>query len=137
METRKSKFDPSHTLIFLQKTDKEYAKLKDKFLEHGLAFKHDRYIFFDVSALKRQGYYTQGHLTFIEAHEVAHTVLHHTRTSKYSEAEADFLAVLLCKDAGFKKSARIGRGEFSSRNGMSFESFQKKYQEDVLKKIKR
>ena len=137
METKKSKFDPSHTLIFLQKADKEYAKLKSKFSEHGLAFTHNRYVFFDVPELKRQGYYTKEHLTFIEAHEVAHAVLYHTKTSKYNEAEADFLAVLLCNDAGFKKSARLGKSEFSSRNGMSYVTFQKKYQESVLKKIKR
>jgi hypothetical protein len=137
METKKSKFDPSHTLVFLQKTDKEYVKFKDKFSKHGLAFKHARYIFFDVPELKKSGYYTKEHLTFIEAHEVAHSVLRHTKTSKYTEAEADFLAVLLCDDAGFNKSARLGKREFSSRNGISFNAFQKKHQDSVLKKIKR
>jgi len=136
VKVQKSKFDPSHVLVYLNGDDQKYIELKDKFEKHGLAFKHDRYVFFDVPELKRQGYFTNEYLTFIEAHEVAHSVLKHTKTSKYNEAEADYLAVLLCVDSGNKKSAKLGIQEFKSRNGIPFVDFEKKYKQSVLKKIK-
>ena len=136
MKIKKSKFDPSHILVYLQDDDEKYIEFKDKFKKHGLAFKHDRYIFFDVPELKKQGYFTDDYLTFIEAHEVAHSVLKHKQTSKYNEAEADYLAVLLSVDSGNTKSSKLGRREFKSRNGLSFDKFEQKHKENVLKKIK-
>lgn len=137
MITKKSKFDSSHLLVFLSDDDAEYPKFKEKFNIHGHAFKHDRVIFFDVTSLKEMGYFTDKHLTFIEAHEIAHSVLKHKKTSKYNEAEADYLAVLLCKDSKYGNSANLGIDEFKSRNKISYKKFHEKYNSSVLKKIKR
>ena len=137
MEMRKSKFDPSHTCIFLTNEDEKYTDLKPAFKKHGLAFKKDRFIFFDETELRNKGYFNKEYVTFIEAHEIAHSVLKHTQTSRHVEAEADFLAVLLCRDGNYVKSAKIGVREFKNRNKISFDNFNKKYKDSVLKKIKK
>ena len=93
--------------------------------------------FFDETELRRIGYFNKDTIVFIEAHEVAHTVLKHKQTTKHVEAEADFLAVLLCKDANYSRSAKVGIREFRDRNGISFDVFSKKYKSSVLKKIKK
>jgi hypothetical protein len=137
MEMRKSKFDTSHTCIFVTDEDEKYADLKPAFKKHGLAFKNDRFIFFDETELRNQGYFDKDYITFIEAHEIAHTVLKHRQTSRHVEAEADFLAVLLCKDGNYTKSVKIGIREFKDRNGIAFGMFSKKYKDSVLKKVKK
>ena len=137
MEIRKSKFDPNHTCVFLTHEDEKYADVKPAFKKHGLAFKKDKFIFFDETELRRIGYFNKDTIVFIEAHEVAHTVLKHKQTTKHVEAEADFLAVLLCKDANYSRSAKVGIREFRDRNGISFDVFSKKYKSSVLKKIKK
>lgn len=137
MNVRKSKFDTSHTCIFLTDEDEKYADLKPAFKKHGLAFKKDRFIFFDETELRNTGYFNKDYITFIEAHEIAHTVLKHRQTSRHVEAEADFLAVLLCKDENYTKSVKIGIREFKDRNGIAFDMFSKKYKDSVLKKVKK
>ena len=137
MNVRKSKFDTSHTCIFLTDEDEKYADLKPAFKKHGLAFKKDRFIFFDETELRNTGYFNKDYITFIEAHEIAHTVLKHRQTSRHVEAEADFLAVLLCKDGNYTKSVKIGIREFKDRNGIAFDMFSKKYKDSVLKKVKK
>ena len=137
MEIRKSKFDPSHTCVFLTQDDDKYADVKPAFNKHGLAFKKGNFIFFDETELKRVGYFNKDAIIFIEAHEIAHSALKHTQTTKYVEAEADFLAVLLCKDANYPRSAKVGIREFRDRNGVSFDAFAKKHKNSVLKKIKK
>lgn len=136
MKVKKSKFDSSHLCVYLDSSDSEYQEFKPKFDKHGLAFKHERYIFFDVTELKKKKYFNNVHLTFIEAHEIAHTVLNHKKTSRYNEAEADFLAILLCQDGGFGKSEKLGISEFKNRNNIEYDMFSKKYKKDILKKIK-
>ena len=136
MKVKKSKFDSSHMCIFVDSTSEKYEELLPTFKKHGLAFKQGKFIFFDVDNLKSGGYYTKNALTFIEAHEIAHSVLKHTKSSPLVEAEADFLAVLLCKDYGFESSAKFGISEFKSRNNIAFNSFSKKYKSGIIKRIK-
>ena len=90
MKVRKSKFDSTHTCIFLTEADEKYDKLKPSFVKHGLAFKTDKFIFFDETELRNQGYFNKTYITFIEAHEIAHSVLKHTQTGRLAEAEAQF-----------------------------------------------
>ena len=52
MEVRKSKFDPSHTCIFVDSKSEKYDELLPTFKKHGLAFKQGKFIFFDVDSLK-------------------------------------------------------------------------------------
>ena len=137
MKIRKSKFDNYHTCVFLSDTDEKYASLKPSFKKHGLAFKKDNYIFFDKTELEKKGYFKKNYIYFIEAHEVAHSVLGHEQSTPFVEAEADLLAVLLCKDKNFKDSAKIGISEFKSRHKIDFDNFSKKYKESVLKKIRK
>ena len=136
MKVKKSKFDSSHICIFVDSKSEKYEELLPTFEKHGLAFKQGKFIFFDVDNLKSGGYYTKNALTFIEAHEIAHSVLKHTKSSPLVEAEADFLAVLLCKDYRFESSAKFGISEFKSRNNIAFNSFSKKYKSGIIKRIK-
>ena len=85
MEVRKSKFDPSHTCIFVDSKSEKYDELLPTFKKHGLAFKQGKFIFFDVDSLKSGGYYKKNPLTFIEAHEISHSVLKHTKSSPLVE----------------------------------------------------
>jgi len=133
---KKSKFDSNHTLIFLDKEDEKYSELLPAFKKHGLAFKHGNFIFFDVPSLKKNGYFGKTHLTFIEAHEIAHSVLGHTKSTRYNEAEADFLATLLCRKRNYKKSEELGIDEFYARNNIKYSDFSNKYKEKILSKIK-
>ena len=52
------------------------------------------------------------------------------------EAEADFLAILLCKDFNREKSANFGLKEFKPRNNISFDMFSKKHKDRIIKRIK-
>ncbi len=137
MKVRKSKFDSTHTCIFLTEADEKYDKLKPSFVKHGLAFKTDKFIFFDETELRNQGYFNKTYITFIEAHEIAHSVLKHTQTGRLAEAEADFLAVLFCKDKGYKNSAKLGIREFKDRNQISFQKFSEKHKDSILKRVRR
>jgi len=131
----KSKFDPSHTIVYMENTDEKYSAIKKHFQKHGLAFKQGNFIFFDMPTIRKRNYDDKHHLTFIEAHEIAHTVLNHTKSSKHIEAEADFLAILLCKDMNYNKSAKLGKFYFNERNGLTFDKFQKKYGKELLSRI--
>ena len=86
--------------------------------------------------LKNEGLYTKPILLFIEAHEVAHSALGHTKYNNHNEAEADFLAVKLCEGFKYHKSAKIGEREFKNRHKISFGEFEKKYGKNVFKKLK-
>lgn len=136
MKVKKSKFDSSHVCLFLDKTSEKYEELKPTFEKHGLAFKQGKYIFFDVDSIKESGHYSSEALTFIEAHEIAHTILEHEKSSPIVEAEADFLAVLLCKDLNYESAAKFGIEEFEPRNLISFKSFSKKHKSDIIKRLK-
>ena len=135
MKVTKSKFNTSHTVVYIEETDEKYPALKRHFKKHGLAFKQGNFIFFDMPTIRKNNYDDKTHMTFIEAHEIAHTVLNHTQSSKQIEAEADFLAVLLCKDMNYNKSSKLGQSYFHERNGISFEKFQKKYGNDIYSRI--
>lgn len=136
MKVKKSKFDSSHTCIFLTSSDEKYNDLKPSFEKHGLAFKHKNFIFFDVDELKKTGSYTKESVTFIEAHEIAHTLLKHTISSRIVEAEADFIAIILCREHGYEKSAKIGIQFFKKRNKIDFKTFSEKYKDSLIKRIK-
>jgi len=136
MKVKKSIFDSSHTCVHIDSSHEKYEELLPFFKKHGLAFKQERVIFFDVDSLKSSGYYNKTTLTFIEAHEIAHSVLKHTKSNPMVEAEADFLAILLCKDFNREKSANFGLKEFKPRNNISFDAFSKKYKDKIIKRIK-
>ena len=136
MKEIKNKFKTHHICIGVRRDDKIYDSVVSKFNKHGFAFmREDKVIFFDVDRLKDNGYYNDTVLTFIQAHEIAHSVLKHTKYNPHVEAEADYLGILLCKDSGYNKSAKLGQSEFRTRNKISFEKFEKKYKTDILKRL--
>ena len=134
MKIEKSKFDSSHRVIYVEKDNENYSKLKLHFKKHGLAFKQGNFIFFDMPSIRKNNY-GEDHLTFIEAHEIAHSVLNHAKSSRHIEAEADYLAILLCKDMNFTKAYKLGHSHFKGRNKISFESFQKKFGKEIISRI--
>lgn len=136
MKTRKSKFDSKHLLIFFEESDEKYKDFEKIFQKHGLAFKHGNNIFFDMPQLRKEKKHTNEYIVFIEAHEIAHSILGHTKSSSYVEAEADYLAIILCEEKKFMKSRKIGISNFESRNKISYDKFKKKYEKSILKKIK-
>lgn len=132
MEYRKSKFDNSVIVIFLEKEDEKYDSFSKKFKQHGYAFIHDKTIIIDLTTLKKLGYADKDHLIFIESHEISHKILNHKSVQRKTETEADYLGILLCLENGYKKSAKIGIENFKSRNNISFEKYDAKYRSKFL-----
>lgn len=132
MESRKSKFDSSHLVVFVEEGSEQYDKLKPMFRKHGLAFKHKKTIVMDLTTLKKEGYADDAHVTFIESHELAHSLMAHSTTRREFEAEADYVGILLCDNRKFKKSVAVGKNFFKQRNGIAF----KKYATENDKRIR-
>ena len=86
-----------------------------------------------MPSIRKNNY--EDHLTFIEAHEIAHSVLNHAKSSRHIEAEADYLAILLCKDMNFTKAYKLGKFYFNGRNKITFESFQKSSEKEIISRI--
>ncbi len=137
MDSRKSKFDSSHLVVFVEEGDEQYNKLKPMFRKHGLGFKHGKTIVLDLTTLKKEGYADDHHITFIEAHELGHALLDHSVTRKEFEAEADYVGILLCENRNFKKSVAIGKKYFKQRNGISFEKYAEKHDKRIRSVLKR
>jgi hypothetical protein len=136
MEIKQGKFISSLLVIFLEKGDEQYEKLKPAFDKHGWAFKHGNNIFFDVTTLKRKKINNVHTKLFIEAHETSHYIFKHTKTSKQNEAEADYGAIILCKAKKFNKSYKIGLEEFEDRNNITFKKFKEQNGDKLHKKLK-
>ena len=137
MREIKNKFKTHHVCIGVKQEDKLYNSITSEFKKHGFAFmRDDKVIFFDIDRLKERGYYNDTVITFIQAHEIAHSVLKHKKYNPQVEAEADYLGILLCKDGGYTKSAKLGQSEFRKRNKISFEKFEKQNKIYILKQLK-
>ena len=132
MKYKKSKFDNSVIVIFLEKGDEKYEAFSEKFKKHGYAFIHEKTIIVDFTTLKKLGYADKDHLTFIESHEISHKILNHKSVQRRTETEADYLGILLCLEKGYKKSAKIGIENFKSRNNISFEKYDTKHRSRFL-----
>ena len=127
MESRKSYFDSRLTVVFISQADAEYGKFTKHFKKLGLGFLWNNKIFIDVTRIENEGY-TNDHMIFIEAHEVAHFWLEHpSRLDKENEAEADFVGILLCMKKGYRRPAKIGIKHFRERNGVDFRKDDAKY----------
>ena len=137
MDSRKSKFDSSHLVVFVEEGDAQYDSLKPMFKKHGLGFKHDKTIVLDLTTLKKEGYADDAHITFIEAHELGHSVMGHSATKRQFEAEADYVGILLCENRNFKKSVAVGKKYFKQRNGISFEKYAEKHDNRIRSVLKR
>jgi hypothetical protein len=135
MKYRKSKFSSKFMVLFLEHSDDAYIKLKPMFKKHGIAFKHDTNIFIDIDNLKKQGWSSKDHILFIEAHEIAHYILKHTKSSAHIEAEADYGGITLCKQHNMNKAAKLGLQQFEPRNKISFKKFDEKYGEFLKSKF--
>ena len=135
VDSRKSKFDSSHLVVFLEEDDEQYDAMKKMFNKHGLAFKHGKTIVMDWTTIQKEGYGHDSFVTFIESHELGHTVLGHNVTKKEFEAEADYVGVLLCGARKFTKSERVGKQYFKRRNGISFEKYAKENDKRLRQKL--
>ena len=135
MDSRKSKFDSSHLVVFLEEDDEQYAAMKKMFNQHGLAFKHGKTIVMDWTSIQKQGYDDDSFVTFIESHEIGHTVLGHNTTKREFEAEADYVGVLLCGIRRFTKSVNVGKKYFKTRNGISFKKYAEKNDKRLRQKL--
>ena len=136
MESRKSKFDSSHLVVFIETGSEQYDKLKPMFKKHGLAFSHGKTIVMDLTTLKKEGYADDAHITFIESHELGHSIMTHTATSREAEAEADYVGILLCHNRKFKKSVAIGKKYFKQRNGIAFEKYASENDKRIRARLK-
>jgi len=123
VDSRKSKFDSSHLVVFLEEEDEQYPAMKKMFNRHGLAFKHGKTIVMDWTTIQKEGYSDDAHVIFIESHELGHSILGHNVTKKEFEAEADYIGVLICGVRKFVKSVNVGKKYFKRRNGISFEKY--------------
>lgn len=135
MDSRKSKFDSSHLVVFLEEEDEQYAAMEPMFRKHGLAFKHGKTIVMDWTTIQKEGYADDSFVTFIESHELGHSVLGHKVTKKELEAEADYIGVLLCNARKFTRSVNVGKKYFKKRNGISFEKYAEKNDKRLRQKL--
>ena len=135
MNSRKSKFDSSHLVVFVEDGDEKYDALVPMFRKHGLAFKHGKTIVMDMTTLRAKGYDDDAHMTFIEAHELGHSVLGHNATKREFEAEADYIGILLCGARNYTKSEKLGKKYFRARNGISFEKYAKQNDGELRRRL--
>jgi hypothetical protein len=137
MKTFKSRFNSFIKVVYIDRTDAEYDRVKHLFDIHGYAFLTQSVIFVNKSKLEDENLFKKSYLIFIESHEVAHYVLGHDslkRNSKH-EAEADYIGIKLCEDANFTSALNVGKKYFAQRNSISFEKYHTKYGLKLVSKL--
>jgi len=131
----RSRLDSKFTVGIIYRGHEDYKIVKQQFNKYGLAAMdtEHRIIFIDGEAIKGL---TQGHLYFIEAHEIVHYKLNHTNPmTKEKEMEADFGACLLCKHKQLIDAYNIGISQFYLRNNVMYGTYNKLYGKNIRKKL--
>lgn len=112
-----SEFHASIPVNIIAKDDYRYDVLKVVFNQYGFGFMlpTDNLIVIDgeVGLNKNE-------LKWVEAHEVAHYILGHTKVNPNDEIEADTLAYKLLIGNGYNKAAQLVKDKFKERHGVEF-----------------
>jgi hypothetical protein len=109
-----SEFRSDIAVAILSKDDYRYDVLKPIFDECGFGFTEtsSTCVFIDGEVKL-----TKDELRWVEAHEVAHIMLKHTKDRNDSdEIAADMFAIILLKDKGYTKAAQLVEDKFEERH---------------------
>jgi hypothetical protein len=130
MKTRqfKSEFDSTLEVVIMGKDDFRYDIMKPMFEEYGFGFIIPAFNLIVINGELKLGKVIH---KVIEAHEVAHYILGHSKShNPNDEIEADSLAYLMLDGKGYKKSAELIVEKFEERHGIKFD---KKILENIRK----
>lgn len=120
MKTRqfKSEFNSALEVAIMGKDDFRYNVIKPMFDEYGFGFIIPAFNLIVIDGERKLGKIVH---KFIEAHEVAHYQLGHSKEhNPNDEIEADRLAYKMLDNKGYKKSAELVIEKFEERHGIKF-----------------
>jgi hypothetical protein len=109
-----SEFRSDIAVAILGKDDYRYEVMKPLFEQCGFGFAETSSgcVFIDGEVKL-----TKDELKWVEAHEVAHILLKHTKNRNDSdEIAADMFAIILLLDKGYKKAAKLVESKFEERH---------------------
>jgi len=121
----RSEIDPDFEVFIIYPENERYREMKIMFEQWGSAFidLSEKQIFIDGKEVNKK-WFTNNHLIFQQAHEIAHSVLKHDSDfDEDQEAEADFVAIQICKARGKYKAATLGNKQFIKRNGIEYKEY--------------
>ena len=98
----------------ITKDDSRYETLKPLFEQYGYGFTDTKIgcVFIDGEAVL-----SDAELKWVEAHEVAHIMLKHKKDrNDNDEIAADMFAIILLKDKGYNKAAKLVEDKFEERH---------------------
>ena len=113
-----SEFRSDIAIAILRKDDYRYDVIKPIFDECGFGFTEtsSACVFIDGEVKLNKD-----ELKWVEAHEVAHILLKHTKDrNPNDEIEADTLAYKLLIGNGYHKAAQLCKDKFKERHGIEF-----------------
>jgi hypothetical protein len=113
-----SEFKNDIAVGILTKEDYRYEVMKPLFEQCGFGFAETSSgcVFIDGEVKL-----TKDELDWVEAHEVAHILLKHTKDRNESdEIDADRKAIELLLDRGYTKSAQMVKDKFEERHGIKY-----------------
>ena len=109
-----SEFRSDIAVAILNKEDYRYEVMKPLFQMCGFGFAETSSgcVFIDGEIPL-----TKDELRWVEAHEVAHIMLKHTKDrNDDDEMSADMFAIILLKDKGYNKAAQLVEDKFEERH---------------------
>ena len=109
-----SEFRSDIAVAILGKDDYRYEVMKPLFEQCGFGFTQTSSgcVFIDGEVKL-----TKDELRWVEAHEVAHILLKHTKDrNDGDEIAADMFAIILLLDKGYKKAAQLVESKFEERH---------------------
>ena len=109
-----SEFKSDVAVAILTKDDYRYEVMKPLFEQCGFGFAETSSgcVFIDGEVKL-----TKDELRWVEAHELAHIMLKHTKDrNDDDEMSADMFAIILLLDRGYKKAAKLVESKFEERH---------------------
>jgi Zn-dependent peptidase ImmA (M78 family) len=109
-----SEFRSDIAVAILGKDDYRYEVMKPLFEQCGFGFAETSSgcVFIDGEVKL-----TKDELKWVEAHELAHIMLKHTKDrNDNDEIAADMFAIILLLDKGYKKAAKLVESKFEERH---------------------
>jgi hypothetical protein len=109
-----SEFRSDIAVAILSKEDYRYEVMKPLFEQCGFGFAETSSgcVFIDGEVKL-----SKDELRWVEAHEVAHILLKHTKDrNDGDEVAADMFAIILLLDKGYKKAAQLVESKFEERH---------------------
>ena len=113
-----SEFRSDIAVAILGKDDYRYEVVKPLFEQCGFGFAETSSgcVFIDGEVKL-----TKDELRWVEAHELAHIMLKHTKDRNDSdEKAADMFSIILLLDKGYKKAAQLVENKFEERHKQNY-----------------